>query len=671
MKIQYSYLKNFLQTKLSQKKLVHVFTQVGFECEIDGDLIEFDITPNRGDVLSLKGLEREFCAYQVKKSKHHLETFKLKLHKDNKIINQIDYSGCGNYHLMLVEGLQKIKDLDSKKQNFIESAGVPLIHPLVDLGNYVMLEIGAPMHVFDLDKLELPINIKFPSSKNNSLEVIGGDLKDIQSASLTIQDQSGIQAIAGIIGSERSAVSSNTSNIAVEAAFFKPETIVNQARKYGLATDASHRFERGVDPEIQQLAIERYAFLLNQIATYDSIKLYHSQSKKTKKKNVRLHIDRFNNFSGLNIKASQAISILRNLGFEIEANSSKSLVFNIPSHRFDISLEEDLYEELLRCYGYDNIPISKPKAGPIIKNEKNNVLENLRLAFVHAGFKELMHMPFVSKESFQQLNSENWTAAELQNPINESEPCLRGSLFTSLFSAINNNVKKGYSSIKVFEAGNIFKKEKKGFAQSLHLSGIIYHHEPIQTWSQKQYIYDFFSMKAEILKLLKTLGMHNTEFYKTSSVTPFNENALAIFVGKQKIGLIGEIDLSITDKLIKKAAFGFEIYPEKISLFLKNPKINKTSKLPLSSRDINIILDKSITYQEIESLIVQGAIKYLRSFNLINTFEGTDIPKGSVSMTLRFIFQSNTKSLLESEINGSIQMILKLLEKRLNAKIRS
>tara|TARA_Y100001980_G_C14464958_1_gene246181 strand:- start:425 stop:961 length:537 start_codon:yes stop_codon:yes gene_type:complete len=178
-------------------------------------------------------------------------------------------------------------------------------------------------------------------------------------------------------------------------------------------------------------------------------------------------------------------------------------------------------------------------------------------------------------------------------------------------------------------------------------------------------------MKAEILKLLKTLGLHNAEFHKTSSATPFNENVLAIFLGKQKIGLIGEIDLSITDKLIKKAAYGFEIYPEKISLFLKNPKIKKTSKFPLSSRDINIILDKSISYHEVESLISHGVIKHLTSFNLINTFEGEDIPKGSVSMTLRFIFQSNTKSLLESEINGSIQMILKLLEKRLNAKIRS
>ena len=671
MKIQYSYLKNFLQTKLSQQKLVDVFTQVGFECEIDGDLIEFDITPNRGDVLSLKGLEREFCAYQVKKSKNQLETFKLKLNKDNQIINQIDHSGCGNYHLMLIEGLRKIKNLDVKKRSFIESAGVPLIHPLVDLGNYVMLEVGAPMHVFDLDKLELPINVKFPKSNKNSLEVIGGDVKDVQSSSLTIQDQSGIQAIAGIIGSEKSAVSLNTMNIAVEAAFFKPETIVNQARKYGLATDASHRFERGVDPEIQKLALERYLSLLNEIAIYDSAELYHSQSKKSQKANVRLHIERFNNFSGLNMKASQAILILSNLGFEIAAKSSKSLVFNIPSHRFDISLEEDLYEELLRCYGYDNIPISKPKAGPIIKNKKDNALENLRVGFVHVGFKELMHMPFVSKESFQQLNSKNWTAVELQNPINENEPFLRGSLFKSLFSAINNNVKKGYSSIKVFEAGNVFKKEKRGFAQSLNLSGIVYHHEPNQTWSQKQFVYDFFSMKAEILKLLQTLGIHNAELQKTSSVTPFNENALAIFVGKQKIGLIGEIDLSITDKLIKKAAFGFEIYPEKISLVFKNPKIKKTSKFPLSSRDINIILDKSIAYQEVESLIAQGAIKHLTSFNLINTFEGKDIPKGSVSMTLRFIFQSNAKSLQESEINGSIQMILKLLEKRLNAKIRS
>ena len=671
MKIQYSYLKNFLKTKLSPKKLVDVFTQVGFECEIDGDLIEFDITPNRGDVLSLKGLEREFYAYQVKKPNTCLETFKLKVNKDNKIINHIDHSGCRNYHLMLIEGLQKIKNLDVKKRNFIESAGVPLIHPLVDLGNYVMLETGAPIHVFDLDKLILPINVQFPGSNKNLLEVIGGDIKDVQSSSLTIQDQSGIQAIAGIIGSEKSSVSLNTINIAVEAAFFKPETIVNHARKYGLATDASHRFERGVDPQIQQLALERYLFLLNQIAIYDSAELYSSQFKKSKKKNVRLHMERFNNFSGLNMKASQAILILNNLGFEIAAKSSKSLIFNIPSHRFDIAIEEDLYEELLRCYGYDNIPTSKPKAGPIIKNKMDNVLENLRLGFVHAGFKELMHMPFVSKESFQQLNSNGWTAAELQNPINENEPFLRGSHFKSLFRAVHNNVKKGHSSIKVFEAGNVFKKETRGFAQLLHLSGIIYYHGPNKAWSQKQFVYDFFSLKAEILKLLKTLGIHNVESQKISQVTPFNENALGIFIGKQKIGSIGEIDLSLTDKLIKKPAFGFEIYPDNIPLFFNNPKIKKTSRYQLSSRDLNIVVNSATSYAEIESVIKTAKVKHLVSFSLINTFEGKNIPKDYISMTFRFIFQSNSMSLTETDIVSSMNQITEILIKIFKITIRS
>ena len=154
--------------------------------------------------------------------------------------------------------------------------------------------------------------------------------------------------------------------------------------------------------------------------------------------------------------------------------------------------------------------------------------------------------------------------------------------------------------------------------------------------------------------------MHNAEFRKASFVSPFSDNVLDIFLGKEKIGVIGEIDLSITDKLIKKPAFGFEIYPEKISLSSKNPKIKKTSKFPSSARDINIVLKKSITFQEVESLISKKTIKHLTSFKLISTFEGKDISKGYVSMTLRFIFQSNTKSLLESEINGSIQMILKI-----------
>ena len=182
---------------------------------------------------------------------------------------------------MTIAGISSIKNLDVKKRAFLSAAGIPLISPLVDLGNYVMLEIGSPMHVFDLDLLDLPINILFQSN-NEPFQIIGGDLKNLESSSLTIQDQQGVQAVAGIIGGEKTSVSKNTNNIAVEAAFFYPDKIVNEARKYGLATDASHRFERGVDPTIQKKALERFIFLLDDIAEYDSVKCFEGDSQTVK-----------------------------------------------------------------------------------------------------------------------------------------------------------------------------------------------------------------------------------------------------------------------------------------------------------------------------------------------------------------------------------------------------
>ena len=361
MKVQYSFLKDYLSTDLSQVKLTDVFTKVGFECESDGPIIDFDITPNRGDVLSLRGLQREFQAQQSKVFKDKLQYKTLTFKKDKTIINKIDKSGCGNYQLMLVRGLHSVKVLDKKKRNFLSAAGVPLIHPLVDLGNYVMLEMGTPMHVFDSDHLELPLNILFPISKKTPFQAIGGDTKIVEPSSLTIQDQKGIQAIAGIIGGHETSVSKSTKSIAVEAAFFNPDKIANQARKYGLATDASHRFERGVDPELQQQALARFLFLLKEIAQYDSIGCYEGSSAKLKPRAISLNVERFNNFSGLLLSSKKIKLFLEALGFTSMPAKTPHLKFQVPSHRFDMELEEDLYEEILRCYGYDNIPINPPK----------------------------------------------------------------------------------------------------------------------------------------------------------------------------------------------------------------------------------------------------------------------------------------------------------------------
>ena len=670
MKVQYSFLKNYLSTDLSQAKLADVFTKVGFECESDGSIIDFDITPNRGDVLSLRGLQREFQAQQSKVFKDKLQYEKLTFKKDKTIINTIDKSGCGNYQIMLVRGLHSVKALDKMKRNFLIAAGVPLIHPLVDLGNYVMLEMGTPMHVFDLDHLELPLNIAFPASKK-SFQAIGGDTKIVESSSLTIQDQKGIQAIAGIIGGHETSVSKSTKSIAVEAAFFNPDKIANQARKYGLATDASHRFERGVDPALQQQALARFLFLLKEIARYDLIECYEGSSVKLKSRAISFSVERFNHFSGLLLSAKKIKLFLETLGFTSIPKKEDHLKFQVPSHRFDMELEEDLYEEILRCYGYDNIPINPPKSGPIVKVTDHSVSSKLKDGLVYGGFQELMHMPFVSTETFHALNSNDWIPAQLSNPINENEPLMRGSLFGSLLSAINLNVKKGYSAIKFFEHGNVFHKVKNDFAQESHISGLIYFHESQKTWSDKSFQYDLYSLKAEVLKLLETLRIKSIQLVPNASATIFTANAMDILVGKKKIGMLGEINSDSTQKLIKNPAFGFEIYPEKISTKSSALKLKPVSKFPSSSRDLNILISQSYSYAEIEAVLLNSKIKFLYSLALANTFEGKGIPDGSISMTLRFMFQSPSKSLQEFEINESMDHAFSLLNKALKAKIRS
>jgi len=670
MKVQYSFLKNYLSTDLSQAKLADVFTKVGFECESDGSIIDFDITPNRGDVLSLRGLQREFQAQQSKVFKDKLQYEKLTFKKDKTIINTIDKSGCGNYQIMLVRGLHSVKALDKMKRNFLIAAGVPLIHPLVDLGNYVMLEMGTPMHVFDLDHLELPLNIAFPASKK-SFQAIGGDTKIVESSSLTIQDQKGIQAIAGIIGGHETSVSKSTKSIAVEAAFFNPDKIANQARKYGLATDASHRFERGVDPALQQQALARFLFLLKEIARYDLIECYEGSSVKLKSRAISFSVERFNHFSGLLLSAKKIKLFLETLGFISIPKKEDHLKFQVPSHRFDMELEEDLYEEILRCYGYDNIPINPPKSGPIVKVTDHSVSSKLKDGLVYGGFQELMHMPFVSTETFHALNSNDWIPAQLSNPINENEPLMRGSLFGSLLSAINLNVKKGYSAIKFFEHGNVFHKVKNDFAQESHISGLIYFHESQKTWSDKSFQYDLYSLKAEVLKLLETLRIKSIQLVPNASATIFTANAMDILVGKKKIGMLGEINSDSTQKLIKNPAFGFEIYPEKISTKSSALKLKPVSKFPSSSRDLNILISQSYSYAEIEAVLLNSKIKFLYSLALANTFEGKGIPDGSISMTLRFMFQSPSKSLQEFEINESMDHAFSLLNKALKAKIRS
>ena len=259
-----------------------------------------------------------------------------------------------------------------------------------------------------------------------------------------------------------------------------------------------------------------------------------------------------------------------------------------------------------------------------------------------------MHMPFVSEENFMKLNSKTKKPAQLLNPINENEPMMRGSLFEGLFSAINLNVKKGHLSLKVFESGNVFHKSGNDFVQHGHISGIVYYHEPQKRWDSTVIPYDFYSFKAELYKLLQTLGVDNLRLEPNSDNRAFNLNSMDIYSGTKVIGSLGEIDLAITRKLIKNTAFGFELYPQEISRHSKVIKLKSISKFPSSTRDINILINKSNTYEDVQQILATGSISFLNNFALVNTFEGKGIPDGLISMTLSFIY--GIMSLLQTQL---------------------
>ena len=665
MRIEYSYLKKFLVSNESQNKLSAIFTDLGFECEVDGNCIDFDLTPNRGDAFSLKGLARDYWAFKnqdlYKKSfssKNNL-TFK----RDLKVIKEIDTSACKNYHLLLLDDVVLKKSLPKNIKSLLESAGIPLIHPLVDLGNFVMLEQGTPLHVFDRETLSLPISVGFSVNKE-SLEVIGNEVKEITKDTLTIRDQSGAIAIAGIIGGADTAVSDSTKSIAIEAAFFSPESLMNKARQYGLSTDASTRFERGVDPSIQAFALERYLDLLEEIASFKLIGCNKLEKKTNFAKKITLDYQDFESFAGVKISKKFITRTLKMLGF-IEIDSFKTgLTISTPSHRFDMSLAEDLYEEILRHYGYDNLPVNKPKAAPYANIISDDTKNTLRLFFINRGYQEVMHIPFTASN----LDLSENKSVKVANPLNSEESLLRSNLLQSLISAVEDNLKRGFKTINLFEIGRSYKKSGRSFSEEEIVSGVICRSTKVKFWDQNSLAYNFFNLKKEIQDLLKTFGIKNYEFILNTDNTFFNENSLMIKNNHSKeiIGSFGEIN----NKFSSEQLYGFSLLVDKLLRTNQRNKLNPVSKFPFSERDLNIVLDKKIDYSAIESLISKLKISYLRRFELIDIFSGKDLQEDQKSLTIRFSFQSLSRSLKEEEVNQSMDKILRNLSSKLSAKLR-
>ena len=673
MQFSENWLKEFIDINISTEELCEQLTMLGLEVDgyekykskITGDdsIIKLDITPNRGDCFSILGIARELSA---------LNGLKIKLPAEEKINetieSPIDVDICNEsprYVGRYVEGVDLKKKVSPLIIERLELSDVRSIDPIVDITNYVLLETGQPLHAFDAKKIPNGLGVRLAKDKEE-IELLDEQTLKLSRDCLIITDKSDPVALAGIMGGLDSGISSSTKSIYLESAFFKPEIIRGKARRYGLQTDASVRFERGVDYQLQSLAIERASQLIMNFMDCDFAPIQTFEIKKSipKEKKISLDIQNVRKSLGVNIKDSEVKRILKSLGMKIELTKSDGKVLvSTPSWRFDISIEVDLVEEVARLIGYDKLPSSSLRSSnrKTVDSLNHNVISSL----VSLGYNEVITYSFVDEKEAL-LFEEKDKMLFVQNPISQNMSVMRTSLLPGLLNTFSYNFNRGEESVKLFEIGSTFLKGKK-ITQKEKLAGLVSGKVSDIHWCDENRAFDFFDIKGDLEVLL------NQDYSFTSGKLPFlhpGKTALITFKNKE-IGFVGALSPNISNSLdLKQDIYYFELNLDS----LPQPhvrKYSKYSKFPIAQRDLAFLVDEQLPVSVILELAKKKAGKNLKEINLFDVYQGKGIPENKKSIAFSLFWQSMKGTLTDEEVDLIVEDISKYLSKEVKAELRS
>jgi len=672
MKILYSRLLEAINSKPKIEDLCEDLTLIGIEVDevksFQGDkIIDFDLTPNRGDCFSVKGLARDYCAFKDKKLSLPPKVY---FKGNNKLIKKIKLSskeGCSAYSAISISNLNPKKKFPEKISKSLKAAGIQTIHPLVDIVNFVMLESGQPMHVFDLDKILGDIEVRFAKPKE-TIKILGE--KDLKLAKdcLVIADDKEPIALAGISGGLNHSVSKKTKNFLIESAYFDPGAIKGRARRYGFQTDASQRFERGVDFNLHDEALKHVVNIVQDIYQTDISEIETIKNKyfpKNKKINISIHD--INQKLGTSLKENFVKSILKRLEIKLIKVNKSNLTFEVPSHRFDLSIKEDLVEEIARIVGYDNLP--QIKAEQVSQNyEKSNYdfTNVIKTLMKNKGFNEVINYSFLDKKILEDLGLKE-NSISLKNPLNNSLSTLRTSLLPSLTSNLDFNINRGQNFLKIFEIGKTFSKENP--VETLSFAALIFDDEKFKNWNSNQN-YDFYYLKGILEDFFEEFRVDNISWKKTKNDLLHPYESADIYYKNNLIGSVGSIHPKFLKKLdLKKPFHFFEI---KVDLLPRNDlrKLKAPSIYPTSQRDFSFEVDKNITFEQIDKCIKESSEAFLISSKIFDVYAGKNIPEDKKSIAFRVSWGSSKKTLSEDEINEEVKLIISGMQKKLNAILR-
>jgi phenylalanyl-tRNA synthetase beta chain len=638
---------------------------------LDDSIIEVDLTPNRADCLSVEGLAREVAVL----NKMEWLTTQVDIvpisHQDVLAVSVEAPEACPRYLGRLIKGVNAKAETPLWMQERLRRSGLRSLGPLVDVTNYVLIELGQPLHVFDAEKLSGSITVRW-AKPDECVTLLNSQVIKLDNEALVIADDKQALALAGIMGGNDSAVNDETQSVFLECAFFAPQNIAGKARRFGLHTDSSHRFERGVDATLQARAIERATQLIIDIAGGGAGPITEVTTKAAlpQREAVFLRRQRIEKTLGVALADEQVIDIFQRLGMTVQTQADGWQIVP-PGFRFDIAIEADLIEEIARVYGYNNLPNSSLLMRSELSPATEAVLDIDRVKdlLVDRGYQEAITYSFVD-EDIQKAVAPEMEVIRLKNPISSELAVMRTTLWCGLLKAALYNTNRQQNRVRLFETGLRFIKNDGETLQQKMLAGLVLGDAYSEQWGEKARKIDFFDIKADIQSIFVLTGCEIQFSSAQQSALHPGQTAEILSLDGKKIGWLGMLHPNLEKQLgFDTQVFLFEL-DQNLLLNKRIPVFKSLSKYPSVRRDLALIVKEDVSASDIINCVKGSAELALQDVIVFDIYRGKGVEEGSKSVALSLIMQNDTQTLTDSEIDAIVSRLLYLLTNEKNAKLR-
>lgn len=672
MIVSLDWLKDFVSFKLAPQELADLLTGAGLESTVgeNGDTLDIELTPNRPDCMSHLGVAREIALLTDEK----LKQADISLSESDQPVEDAvtiiieDEKGSPRYSVRVVKGIKVGASPDWIVQR-LEQCGIRSINSVVDISNYVLLELGHPLHTFDLGLVEGETIIVRSAKNNEKMVTLDGENRKLSSDHLLICDSKKPVGLAGIMGGENTEVTEKTTDVLIECAYFDPVTIRKGAKKLDLSSEASRRFERGADYDDVTAVLDRTAQLITQIAGGEICAgVVDCYPKVIKPKKVLLNRKRAESSIGVEFDDKFIRSTLDGLGIGHERKNDQYECI-IPSFRPDLEREIDLCEELARVYGFDKIESKTTYVGDVttILLDEERTVDELRDYFSGMGFNEVMTNSLLSEQDAQTFSE--LKPLPVANPLSREMSVMRPSLLPGLLGAVNYNLRRGENDLSLFEYGNVFQAEEKKWTESPQFSGVACGDRVSKGWRQDQHKNDFYLLKGVVCDLVQRFGFDGsfTEL-ENSSVFSYGMR------WETSSGWLADIG-SVNSEILGYYDIGLPVVSINLNLELFNSTIeavqfSKLPQFPRIDRDLSLSVPSSVTIGELESIIQENGTDLLRAKKLYDLYGGDQIESGMQGVTFSLSFRSDDRTLQDDEVDTIMEKIISETSSQVNAKLR-